>query len=294
MDNELLLFDRLEVIKKTINKYGADNFYLSYSGGKDSTAIHYLLDEALPNNNITRVFFNTGIEYQYVVKYVKELASKDNRIVIYNSNVNIQQMLKNDGYPFKSKEHSKKLNDYQCGRIAENIKKYIRNENGFGCPKVLKYQFTEEFKLKISDKCCYRLKKQIAKRFMKEYNKSIAILGLRQAEGGQRANHKGCLVLNGNDLIKFKPLNPMSDEWLKWYIDSRNIKLCELYYEPFNFDRVGCKGCPFVIDLQDELDKLEKFLPAERKQCEIIWNPVYEEYRRTGYRLEDINQYKLF
>lgn len=34
-DNELLLFDRLEKIKQVINQYGEDNFYLSFSGGKD-------------------------------------------------------------------------------------------------------------------------------------------------------------------------------------------------------------------------------------------------------------------
>jgi hypothetical protein len=30
---------------------------------------------------------------------------------------------------------------------------------------------------------------------------------------------------------------------------------------------------------------MERLLPAERKQCEYIWKPVYEEYRRLGYRL---------
>ena len=40
MDNELLLFDRINVIKDTITKYGEENFYLSFSGGKDSTILH--------------------------------------------------------------------------------------------------------------------------------------------------------------------------------------------------------------------------------------------------------------
>ena len=61
MDNELILFDRLEVIKQTINKYGEENFYISFSGGKDSTILHYLVDMALPYNKIPRVFSNTGI-----------------------------------------------------------------------------------------------------------------------------------------------------------------------------------------------------------------------------------------
>lgn len=67
MDNELLLFDRIETIKNTNIKYDLENnAYLSFSGGKDSTVLHYLLDLALPNNKIPRVFINTGIEYIYI------------------------------------------------------------------------------------------------------------------------------------------------------------------------------------------------------------------------------------
>lgn len=97
-----------------------------------------------------------------------------------------------------------------------------------------------------------------------------------------------------NNLKKFKPLNPVSNDFMEWYIESRNIKQCRLYYEPFNFRRTGCKGCPFTIDLQDQLEVMARYLPAERKQCEILWKPVYDEYRRIGYRLKKNEQIKLF
>lgn len=69
----------------------------------------------------------------------------------------------------------------------------------------------------------------------------------------------------------------------------REIKLCKLYYPPYNFERTGCKGCPFALKLQDQLDLMQIFFPAERKQCENIWEPVYNEYRRIGYRLRRFN-----
>lgn len=56
MDNELILFDRINIIRDVVNKYGEENFYISFSGGKDSTVLHYLVDEALPSNKIPRVF----------------------------------------------------------------------------------------------------------------------------------------------------------------------------------------------------------------------------------------------
>lgn len=71
-ENEFLLQDRLGVIRDTINKYGEENFYLSFSGGKDSTVLHHLVDMALPDNKIPRVFSNTGIEYNAIVEFVRE------------------------------------------------------------------------------------------------------------------------------------------------------------------------------------------------------------------------------
>ena len=52
-ENDFILFDRIEVIRKTIEKYGEENFYISFSGGKDSTTLHYLIDEALPKKQNT-------------------------------------------------------------------------------------------------------------------------------------------------------------------------------------------------------------------------------------------------
>ena len=80
LDNELLLFDRIEVIKKTIEKYGDDKCYLSFSGGKDSTVLHHLLDIAIPNNKIKRVYANTGMDYKAITEFVKELAKNDDRL----------------------------------------------------------------------------------------------------------------------------------------------------------------------------------------------------------------------
>ena len=69
-DYELTLFDRIEVIKTTSNKYGEGNFYISFSGGKDSTVLSHLVDMAIPNNNIPRVFIDTGIEYLAIREFV--------------------------------------------------------------------------------------------------------------------------------------------------------------------------------------------------------------------------------
>lgn len=287
MDNELLLFDRLNIIKDTINKFGEDNFYISFSGGKDSTVLHHLVDMAIPGNKIPRVFINTGIEYHDVVRFVKEVASKDDRVIIITNHTNIRNTLEEYGYPFKSKEHSRHVNDFQKNICVNAVNRYVEGIYGFSCPKILKYQFQDSFKLKLSSKCCDVLKKKNIKFFEKTSKKRINIVGLRMSEGGTRHQHKECAIFDSKGKLKtFKPLNPCSDEWVDWFIEKYQIKLCKLYYPPFNFKRTGCKGCPFSLDLQKQLDVMKELLPNERKQCELLWKPVYDEYRRINYRLK--------
>ena len=298
-DFEFLLFDRIEKIKQINEQYDLENnAYISFSGGKDSTILHYLIDLALPNNKIPRVFINTGIEYNDIVEFVKELQKNDDRFVIISSKKNIKEILENYGYPFKSKEHSNRLNQFQNGNLSNFVKYYIglesKKKKGIKCPKILFYQFSNDFTLKVSDKCCYQLKKSIANKFQQEYNKSITLTGMRKEEGGQRKSINCIITDKENNLVKFHPLLIVDDNFEENFIKKYNIKLCKLYYPPYNFERTGCKGCPFNLKLQDQLDTMEKLLPNEYKQCETIWKPVYDEYRRIGYRLKKYKQLNIF
>lgn len=70
--NEFLLADRIAKIKSINEQYDLEhNGYISFSGGKDSTILSHLIDEALPGNTIPRVFINTGIEYKLLVAFVE-------------------------------------------------------------------------------------------------------------------------------------------------------------------------------------------------------------------------------
>lgn len=298
-DFELTLFDRIEVIKTTISQYGVNNFYVAFSGGKDSMVLHTLIDMALPGNKIPRVYSNTGIEYALMLKHVRQLAENDPRIIILNSGVNIRHMLEEKGYPFKSKEHSNKVDQFNRGNYSKFVLKYMRKTDynpQFVCPKKLMYQFEKQGAYHYSDRCCYYLKKKPMHKWSKENNRPISITGIRMDEGGQRRNKKGCVVYSQDksSIKRFKPLNPLTKEFQEWFIDKYKIKLCDLYYPPYNFERTGCKGCPFAVNLQEELNIMSLYLPNERRQCESLWKYVYDEYRRINYRLEKDEQLSLF
>lgn len=300
----LTLEDRIGVIRAVNEKYGLEgNAYLSFSGGKDSTALSRLLDMALPGNRIPRVFIDTGIEYLDVKAFVASLMEKDDRFVAIKPSAPVKQVLERYGYPFKSKEHSCELRSYQNGlkRGVEGYRTsaahYLGLENSrkmVKCPKSLKYQFSPDFKLKVSDQCCQKMKKDSAKRYEKESGRRIAITGMMRSEGGERKGI-GCVLTDGKGRLKrFHPLAKVAQEWEDEFIKREGIVLCRLYYPPFGFARTGCKGCPFAIDLQGQLATMALYMPAERAQCEAIWKPVYEEYRRIGFRLKKEEQGKLF
>lgn len=298
MDNELILFDRLNVIRDIDKKYDLqNNAYLSFSGGKDSTILHYLIDMALPGNKIPRVFIDTGIEYADVRHFALDFCVDDpERFWHIRPSENIKEILEKYGYPFKSKEHSLRVDWFNRGSNANFVKKYIDGSAGarFSCPKILKYQFAERGKYHYSNLCCRKLKKEPAHKWAKEHNKNIVITGMRSAEGGNRA-HLGCVITDSKGrLLKFHPLIKVDDAFEDWFVRKYRIVLCDLYYSPFKFKRTGCKGCPFALDLQEQLSLMEKYLPYERIACENIWKPVYSEYRRIGYRLDANEQLKLF
>lgn len=219
MDNELLLFDRIEVIKATDKKYDLEhNAYLSFSGGKDSTILHYLLDMALPNNNIPRVFIDTGIEYMMIRQFVLDLAKKDSRFVIIKPSQPIKPMLERVGYPFKSKEHSLRVDQFNRGTNANYLPKYLGQtdyKGKFMCPKILLYQFQERGKYHYSNKCCEELKKKPVHKWQKENHKTITITGMRAEEGGNRER----LSCFSSNYTKFHPLIKVTDEWENWLVE---------------------------------------------------------------------------
>ena len=162
-------------------------------------------------------------------------------------------------------------------------------------PKLLRYQLENKCDIKISDSCCRELKKKPIHKWEKENNRFVALTGMRKEEGGTRKLINGCVLTDDKgNLKKFHPLLVVDDEWENEFVKNNKVELCKLYDPPFNFRRTGCAGCPFSLDLEEQLEIMEKYIPNQRRQCELIWKPVYDEYRRLNYRLKNVETIKLF
>lgn len=287
LDQMFLRNDRIQKIRQIAEEYDLEHKgYIAFSGGKDSTVLSFLVDLALPGNKIPRVYSNTGIDYLEIQRFVRQLASEDERIMFLQPRQNIKQMLNEVGYPFKSKFHSHICDIYSRQGKTGCVLKYAepKANTPHSCPKVLQDMFNSPLPFKISEKCCYKLKKEPFKRYEEETGRHIGLTGMRKSEKGLRENLR-CLVFEGDKLHRFHPLAPVEDDFIEWVIKEYKIRLCVLYYAPYGFKRTGCAGCPYARELQEELDLMEKLLPNEKLKCEYLWKPVYAEYRKRGYRL---------
>lgn len=285
-DYPFLLQDRLQKIKSIDEQYDLQkNGYVSYSGGFDSLVCSMLVDMALPQNEIPRIFCNTGLEYKLTVEHVKEQQRQDGRIKIILPHYSARQCFRDFGYPFKSKYHSHILHTYQRSGLTKSVMNYITRQDGsqWACPKQLEYQFKDGLPFKVSERCCYKLKKEPFHKYEKESGRFIGITGMRRAEKGLR-NGIQCIVADGDRIKRFHPLAPLGDDFMVWFDFKYNPPKSSLYKPPFSLERTGCVGCPYSKDLIKTLHRLECLMPDEYERACGLFKPVYDEMKRINYR----------
>lgn len=194
-------------IREAINKFGVDGVYVPVSGGIDSQVVHLLVKEVqeqdgIPLKAIPRVFSNTGNEYDSIVKKARELCDVEVR-----PSKPLWTVLTEEGYPVGSKKVSRMLRDLQNPTEAnfnsrklylEGIKQDGTKTKSFKMPNKWKPFIKSE--IRVSEKCCYWLKKEPMNRYGKETGR-IPILGVMANEGGVRKvsyMQTGCNAFDGN------------------------------------------------------------------------------------------------
>ena len=266
--------------------------YVSFSGGKDSTVLVKILEMALPKNTIPKVFCDTGLEYLLIKKYILDMMEHDPSYQIIKPQAPITSILKKYGYPFKSKEFSQKVHQYQKhGTNSETVKKYLgitgEKSRQHQCPKILLPIFSQSNELKISDKCCLFLKKKPFIQYTKDTGRNISMLGMRRAENGLRQNLNCFTYDTRYNITHYNAIADLSDEFIEMFIQEEQVKLAPLYLPPYNFTRTGCVGCPYAMNIQAQLETLKANLPQEYRKANALWGAVYEKYKSLNYRIKE-------
>lgn len=133
---------------------------ISYSGGKDSEVLKWLVRRAYPG--VEAVFCNTGLEYPEVVKRVRET---DN-VRVLRPKIPFHKVIAQYGWPMVSKKVARGVNilKHPTGKNKNIVRLYNNGINRFGEPvsgfKVPdRWRFLVSAPFEVSDVCCKIMKK---------------------------------------------------------------------------------------------------------------------------------------
>ena len=255
-------------IREWVKKFGRDGVYVSFSGGKDSTVLLDICRKMYPE--MEAVFADTGLEFPEIREFVK---TKENVTWVKPAkrgrNYSFKQVIEDYGYPIVSKEQSCYIDQY---RNTGNEKLRDARWNGktgysnSGVGKISeKWKYLVDAPFKISDRCCYFLKKQPIKRYEKKSSKK-PIIGTMAGESSlRRINYEryGC---NAFDLKRpiSTPMSFWNEEDVWDYIKKYDLEYSKIY--DMGYHRTGCVFCMFGYHLEkrkgyDRLKMLEKTHP---------------------------------
>lgn len=275
------------------------NIVASISGGSDSDIVLDFIYQCGFLDKVKLIWFDTGLEYTATKDHLDYLENRYNchieRIKAYQS---IPSCVKKHGEPFISKCVSENIEQLQLHNFQwEDEPLDVLFEKYPNCRMALRWwkndhkmnQFNVSYKkylkeflmehpptFKISAKCCKYAKKKTAKLYYDQNDTNVVITGMRQAEGGVRAgNFTSCYSTGSPD--SYRPI------W--WYTQQDKIDYNREYgiknsdcYTKYGLKRTGCVGCPFALDLEDNLVVIERYEP---KLYKVVWQVFGQSYEYT-------------
>lgn len=262
----LPLWDKINLSIERIKEwyeYFDGKVYVSFSGGKDSTALLDLVRVIYPD--VVGVFVNTGLEYPEIKSFVKSI---DN-IVWLRPKMPFHKVINKYGYPVVSKENAQKIEE-----IRNTKSDKLRNKRLYGDHKgngklPEKWKFLIDSNFKISSKCCNMMKKSPVKKFEKETGLRPFVGTMAKDSRLRATSYKqhGC-----NTFTSKRPMSTPFGFWTEkdiWnYIKSKNIPYSKIY--DMGHTQTGCMFCMFGLHLEkgeNRFQRMKKSHPKEYNYC---------------------------
>jgi 3'-phosphoadenosine 5'-phosphosulfate sulfotransferase (PAPS reductase)/FAD synthetase len=249
-------------IKDFYNHY-CGQVYVSFSGGKDSTALLHIARKLYPD--IKAVYIDTGLEYPEIRSFVKAV----NNVEWLKPKMNFKKVIETYGYPVISKENAQKIYEIRNTKSEKLLNKRLNGDSkGNGkLPEKWKYMLDAPFK--ISGKCCNVMKKIPVTKFEKETGLK-PIVGTMASDS--RLRETSYLKQGCNSFDSKRPMStPMSfwtDEDVWGYIEKYNVNYSNIY--DMGYKRTGCMFCLFGLHLEKgetRLDRMKITHPKQYNYC---------------------------
>lgn len=256
-DLDLKLLDLKKRFEALDEKYGFENYYLAYSGGKDSHLLFWFIKDYLKDEKITIVGVDTYMEHPQIKKRIY-----DNSDIVLKPKLTPMEIKRKYGIPCFSKFQDEMIERYQNGSRSKNTMNAITGKDRI----TFKLNATaRELVLmgklhKVSNKCCKYLKKEPMDCFAKESGKK-AIMGVRGKESKTReAKYKTCFTSDK----KFTPLHDFDDKTVDEIYKKFNIEIPSVYE---HISRTGCMGCPYGSFRGNTKKELDLLPEPQRNMC---------------------------
>lgn len=223
-DVDFYLYD----LKTKFDKINPEEYYLSYSGGKDSHLLYWFIKEYLHDNKITIVGDNTFMEHPEIRDRIYKYSD-----IVLSPIMKPTEVKEKYGIPCFSKEQDYYIYYYQNSlrkgkKPAKTVQQKIDGtyDKGFsGISKKAREYVKSGNAHNITHLCCYYLKKKPFHDYEKATGKK-PILGVRGSESMLRkTQYTSCFTSSG----KFTPLYDLTQELEDKIIKQYNIEVPEIY-----------------------------------------------------------------
>jgi len=295
IDTALYLFD----LKSKFLKINPSEYYLAYSGGKDSHLIYWFLRIYLKEHDhamyerykeIPIIAVNTYMEFPEISRRMI-----DNADEVLTPSMKPHEVIAKVGTPCFGKIKDEFIRRYQNGNRSPHLIKMIdgqkhREVDGkayksrFALTDISSAMLLSGVLPKISSQCCDYLKKQPSLNYEEKTGRH-AILGITHGESMTRdAKYKSCFTKD----LKFIPLWDADDELINALNNEYQIEVPKIYDY---ITQTGCAGCPYGIRQGHTQIELQLMTPQKRAYVERLFGDAYR-VRGLNHLQMDISQYE--
>lgn len=272
---ELCEFALRKLKMRFATKINSEEYYLSYSGGKDSHLLYFFIKEYLKDDKIQIVGVNTRMEHEEIRQRMI-----NNCDVVLVPKLKPFEIKERYGIPCFSKWQDEMISRYQNGSRSENTVNAITGENRtvFKISKKAKKLVLNNELHKVSNKCCKITKKDTLREYEK-VSKRKPIVGVRGGESAiRKQQYRTCLNAKG----MFSPLYDFTDDMIDAIYREMKIEVPEVYKY---LERTGCFGCPYGFRSGNTEKELSLLTEAQRK---FAYELFRESYEVLGIKKENI------
>ena len=256
-------------------EYWGSTASIAFSGGWDSTCLVRLARTCpyIDGKSLPVYFSDTGTEYPEIRSFVKSVPG----VTWVRPKMKFHEVIRKYGYPIVSKRIAQYVSEVQKAKTPQIVRLRLTGwrKNGTHSPMSAisrKWQFLVGAPFKVSDRCCYKIKKAASK------GTGMPLVGVRAAEAKNREitylKH-GCNAYE-LDSPRSWPMAFWTDEDVREYIMSNDLEYCSLY--DMGYTRTGCFPCAFGVHLEPWPNRFQLM----QKTHPRLWNLCMDRYGLQG------------